>query len=78
VCSSDLITATVPPNSTAAFPVGTILELCQGGAGQVTVAAGAGVTIECPVANQRTTGQHAGATIKKRATDTWWLEGRLE
>src|ERR1017187_5294122 len=39
------VTATIPPNSTAAFPVGTVIAAEQAGAGQVTATAGAGVTV---------------------------------
>lgn len=71
------IALSIPDNATVPFPIGTEIEICQGGAGKVTVG-GAGVTIECAVANKRTTTQYAGASLKKRSTDTWWLEGRLE
>jgi hypothetical protein len=77
ITNAAAITLTVPPDSTV-IPVGTTIELCQGGAGKITVAPGAGVTIECPATNRRTTAQFAGATLKKRAANTWWLEGRLE
>ena len=39
------ITLTIPPNSSVAYPVGTVLNFSANGAGQVTFAAGAGVTI---------------------------------
>lgn len=39
------ITATVPPNSVVAFPIGTQIDVVQLGAGKVTLAQGAGVTI---------------------------------
>src|SRR4051812_34601926 len=38
-------TVTVPPNSSVAFPIGTIIEVARYGAGTVAIAAGAGVTI---------------------------------
>ena len=70
-------TLTVPPNSTVAFPVGTRVDIGQDGAGQTTVAAGSGVTIRTPE-TLKLRKQWAKATLIKRATDTWDLEGNLE
>lgn len=71
------ITLMIPDNVTVPFPLLTTIEIAQGGAGKITIG-GAGVTIECPAASKRTTAQYAGACLKKRGTNTWWLEGRLE
>lgn len=71
------ITLTVPPNSSVAFPVGTRIDLLQYGAGQVTVAAGAGVTLYSRAARLKIAGQYGGATLWKKATDTWLLLGDL-
>jgi hypothetical protein len=68
---------TVPPNSSVAFPVGTIIDLVQIGAGQTTVVAGAGVTISSKSGNLKLTGQWSGASLYKRATNTWVLVGDL-
>jgi hypothetical protein len=70
-------TLIVPPNSTVAFPVGTRIDLSQDGAGQTTVAAGAGVTIRTPE-TLKIRKQWGKATLIKRAADTWDLEGNLE
>lgn len=70
-------TLTVPPNSSVAFPVGTSILITQTGAGQTTVAAGAGVTINSNGAKLKLTGQWAQATLLKRATDTWVISGNL-
>lgn len=71
------ITITVPPNSSVAFPIGTIIEIAQVGAGQVTVAAGAGVTINSAGALLKTRAQYSAISLRKRATDTWLLSGDL-
>lgn len=71
------ITCTVPPNSSVAFPVGSVVNLGQGGAGQVTITAGAGVTIRAYNAATRTVGQYAQAVLIKVATDEWWLAGAV-
>lgn len=70
-------TLTVPPNSAAAFPVGTRIDLGQDGAGQTAIAAGAGVTIRTPE-TLKLRKQWGKATLIKRATNTWDLEGNLE
>lgn len=70
-------TLTVPPNSSVAFPVGTIVELHQYGAGQTTVAAGAGVTIRSSGSKLKLTGQYSSASLRKRGTDEWVLTGDL-
>ena len=67
---------TIPPNSSVAFPVGTQIIVIQTGAGQTTLTAGAGVTLNAtPGTNLRT--QYSGATLIKRATDTWIAIGDL-
>ena len=67
---------TIPPNSSVAFPVGTQIIVIQTGAGQTTLTAGAGVTLNAtPGTNLRT--QYSGATCIKRATDTWIAIGDL-
>ena len=69
-------TLTVPPNSSVAFPVGTIIDVLQTGAGQTTVTAGAGVTIDKAIGLKLRARWSAGSLIK-RATDTWVALGDL-
>ena len=69
-------TLTVPPNSSVAFPIGTTLTILQTGAGQCTLTAGAGVTVNgTPGLKLRTT--WSSATLIKRATDTWVAVGDM-
>jgi len=68
------ITLTVPPNSSVAFAVGTVIYVAQGGAGQVTVAAAAGVTIK-KASTLKTRAQESVLALVKTATDTWRLMG---
>lgn len=68
---------TVPPNSSVAFPVGTQITVLQTGAGQTTLVAGSGVTINSADGNLKITGQWSAATLLKRATDTWVAIGSL-
>ena len=70
---------TVPPNSSVAFNVGECLNGIQGGAGQITFTAGAGVTINKPSGyNAKSRAQGAPFGLIKIATDTWDLIGDLE
>lgn len=71
------VTMTVPLNSSVAFPVGTQIDLFAGGAGQVTVAATGGVTINSKDNNLALSSQYSPATLVKTATDTWFLVGDL-
>lgn len=75
--NASAVTLTVPPNSSVAFPVGTRIIVAQRGAGQVTVAAGAGVTINT-AETLKLADQYAYAELFKHATDEWDLVGRLE
>jgi hypothetical protein len=70
------ITLTIPTNAVTAFPTNTRIDLLQYGAGQVTVA-GAGVTINSNGAKLKLTGQYSGASLWKKATDTWVLIGDI-
>lgn len=71
------VTFTIPPNSSVAFPVGTLIEVFQDGAGQVTIAAGAGVTLNSPGGLVHTATQYATIRLRQRATNNWVLSGDL-
>lgn len=64
-------TATVPPNSSVAFPVGTLIEVCQYGAGLTTVVAGAGVTFVSALASYVVAARYGSLSLRKRATNEW-------
>jgi len=68
---------TVPPNSSVAFPIGTVINVRQYGAGTTTIQQGAGVTIRSRGALIALAGPYAEATLSKRATDEWVLSGDL-
>lgn len=68
---------TVPPNSSVAFPIGTLIGIDQIGAGQTTIVAGAGVTIRSSGSLVKVKGQYSSASLRKRATDEWVLVGDL-
>jgi hypothetical protein len=70
-------TLTIPTNASVAFPVGTQIIVIQTGAGQTTLVAGAGVTVNSKDGFLKLRGQWAGVTLIKRATDTWVAVGDL-
>jgi hypothetical protein len=67
---------TVPLNSSVAFPTGTQISLLQTGAGQMTVVATGGVTINA-TPGLKLRAQWSSATLIKRAENTWVLVGDL-
>lgn len=70
---------TVRPDAALNLPIGTAIEIVQGGAGKVTFVAGAGVTIKrCALFELATLGQDGIAVLVKVAADTWRLGGMLE
>jgi hypothetical protein len=70
-------TLTVPPNSSAAFAVGTVIEVLQYGAGQTTITPGSGVTIRASGGKLKLGAQYAQAALRKIATDEWVAAGDL-
>lgn len=67
---------TVPPNSSVAYPVGTQIGVMMNGAGQTSVAPGAGVTINT-IETLLLLKQGAVAVLEQTATDVWRLTGEL-
>jgi hypothetical protein len=70
-------TFTVPPNSSVAFGIGTQINIAQLGAGQTTLVAGAGVTINSAGTKLKLKAQYAVATVVKTGTDEWFAVGNL-
>ncbi len=82
----DLVTAsnasaqtyTIPLNSSVAFPTGSLVNLIQIGAGQVTVVGAGGVTLNstgATSAQPKTRAQYSVLTLIKAGTDTWYATG---
>ena len=70
-------TLTVPPSSSVNFDIGTTINVVQYSTGQVTLTAGAGVTIYSYNSALSITGQYGQAVLTKCATDTWIAAGLL-
>lgn len=75
VTSATAASITVPTNAVVAAPIGTRIKVRQYGAGQVTIAPAAGVTIDSRGALLKTAGQFAEVLLTKRAVDEWVLTG---
>ena len=70
-------TLTVPPNASVDLPIGTRIDVVQIGAGQTSLVAGAGVTIESRDNELSIADQFTAASLYKRASDTWVAVGNL-
>lgn len=66
------ITATIPPNSSVAFPTGATINCIQKGAGELSLSPGSGVTIQ---GGSISRGQYRAMSAVKIATDTWYVFG---
>lgn len=78
--NASAITTTIPPNSSVAYPVGAQINVVQLGAGQVTFAQGAGVTIISTggtASAPKLRAQYSTATAIQTATDTWLVVGDI-
>lgn len=73
--SASSVNLTIPPNSSVAFQVGTVITWYGLGAGLVTFVPGAGVTIEKSSTTLVTRAQAAFGGIWQRVANTWVLWG---
>jgi hypothetical protein len=70
------ITETIPPNSSVAFPLLTIVYFRQGGAGALSVAGGAGVTVTAAAGTTATArGQGSVIGAVQEVLDSWTIFG---
>ena len=67
---------TVDTNANVPYPLGTVIGVIQIGAGQTTIVAAGGVTINS-VSTLKMKQQYAVVILIKRASDTWALSGDL-
>jgi hypothetical protein len=70
-------TITVPPNSTVSWPQGAEIVIIQSNTGTVTIAPGAGVTLNSLDSLTDLAGRNAVVTLKRVGTDSWDLFGAL-
>ena len=73
-------TATIPPNSSVAYPVGTVLNFAQTGAGQTTITQGSGVTITSTGATPsapKTRVQYSACSAIQTSANNWLVIGDI-
>lgn len=73
-------TYTIPPNSSVAYPTGSVINIIQIGAGQVSFAQGSGVTIASTGATSsapKLRAQYSAASAVKVGTDSWYIVGDI-
>ena len=71
-------TFTIPPNSAVAFGIGTQINIAMLGAGQTSVVAGAGVTLNSAGSKLKLDSQYAVCTCVKTDTNEWFVVGNLK
>jgi hypothetical protein len=73
------IQLTIPPHSSVAAVNGSAVTGAQGGAGQLEIVAGVGVTLLLPPGRTaKLSGQNASFSLVQSAEDVWRLSGDLE
>jgi hypothetical protein len=79
--STSATTITIPPESSVAFPVGSIINVIKiGASGTTTITQGAGVTISSTGATATAPALRAAfsaASCIKVATNTWYVVGDI-
>jgi len=70
-------TVTVPLNSSIPFPIGTVIDVFQYGAGQTSFVATGGVTIRSVSGFLKINAQYQRAALTKINTNEWLLTGNL-
>ena len=71
------VVLTIQPDATTNIAVGTRIDLTQEGAGALSIAPGAGVTLNSFEGSRKLAGQYAGATLYKYAANSWRLYGAI-
>ena len=78
--NASAIAVTIPTNATTAFPVGTVLNFSQNGAGQVTVSGAAGVTLTsvgATAATPKTRAQYSAGSAIQTSANNWLVVGDI-
>jgi hypothetical protein len=78
--NASAIAVTIPTNATVAFPVGSVLNLSQTGAGQVTISGAGGVTVTstgATAATPKTRVQYSGVSAIQTSANNWLVMGDI-
>lgn len=69
-------TITIPTNASVAYPIGTVIQFEQNGAGVLTITATGGVTLNGVIAGSAvSSGQYSSFYIRLVSADVWYCEG---
>jgi len=80
LANASAIALTIPTNASVAFPVGTVLNWAQTGAGQVTCSGASGVTVTsvgATAATPKTRVQYSGVSAIQTAANAWLVIGDI-
>lgn len=80
LANASAIAVTIPTNATTAFPVGTVLNFAQTGAGQVTVSGASGVTLTsvgATAATPKTRAQYSAGSAIQTSANNWLVIGDI-
>lgn len=80
LANASSIAVTIPTNATTAFPVGTVLNFAQTGAGQVTVSGASGVTltsIGATATTPKTRVQYSAGSAIQTSANNWLVVGDI-
>ena len=78
--NASAIAITIPTNATVAYPVGSVLNFAQTGAGQVTISGASGVTITsvgATAATPKTRVQYSAASAVQTSANNWLVFGDI-
>ncbi|QYW00800.1 minor tail protein [Gordonia phage Sahara] len=76
VTSASAVNITIPTD-TVNFPIGTVIEVDQIGAGKVSIVGASGVTVQAAVTTPTTRAQFSALVLRKRAANLWLVTGDL-
>jgi hypothetical protein len=78
--NASAIAVTIPTNASIAFPVGTVLNFAQTGAGQVTISGASTVTVTstgATAATPKTRAQYSVASAIQTSANNWLVLGDI-
>ncbi|QYW01055.1 minor tail protein [Gordonia phage AlumE] len=77
VTSASAVNITIPTDASVNFPIGTVIEVDQIGAGKVSIVGASGVTVQAAVTTPTTRAQFSALVLRKRAANLWLVTGDL-
>jgi hypothetical protein len=76
--SSTSVVVTLPSNTTAPLPIGSVITIVQTGTGEVSFTEDTGVTIRSKNSYKKLNTQYSGAQVVKLDTNIWLLIGDIK